>query len=55
MKARRQAQPDHDAAAAAVGIVITPGMPALGAPRFSAFVWGPVPDEAESESATRAA
>jgi hypothetical protein len=29
-----------------IGIVIADGGPGDRAPRFSAFVWGPVPDEA---------
>ena len=30
-----------------IGIVIADGAPMHATPRFSAFVWGPVPDDAE--------
>jgi hypothetical protein len=33
-----------------LGIVIADGGPADAAPRFSAFVWGPVPDDLEQEA-----
>ncbi len=39
-----------------VGIIISGGSRAEATPRFSAYVWGPVPDEPEAEVAgTKAA
>lgn len=38
-----------------VGIVISRGSRAEATPRFSAYVWGPVPDEPETASKTEAA
>ena len=33
-----------------LGIVIADGGPGDAAPRFSAFVWGPVPEDLEAEA-----
>ncbi len=41
-----------------IGIIISTGLAPEPAPRFSAYVWGPVPDEApdaETAGTTRAA
>lgn len=39
-----------DASRDPIGIVIADGGPGDRAPRFSAFVWGPVPDDALDEA-----
>lgn len=33
-----------------IGIVISSGTPDVAAPRFAAYVWGPVPEEEEQEA-----
>ncbi len=36
-----------------IGIVIADGGPNVGLPRFSAFVWGPVPDDVDAPIVSR--
>ena len=38
-----------------VGIVIADGGPRVASTRFSAYVWGPVPDDLEPAAATASA
>ena len=47
---------DDDVASEPVGIVITGGRTTDVAPRFAAFIWGPVPDaEVQETTTTKAA